>query len=78
MSDWRLYCHGRSSECAEDHAKGAMTYPEAMSADACDAIVRDLEAAQEHYVTRFGEETARRVLHACLYGLAAHAVTECP
>jgi len=37
-------------------------------ADACEAIVRDVENARRKYTDRFGEATARRVIHSCLHG----------
>jgi hypothetical protein len=42
------------------------------AAEACDAIVRDLAAAERRYTETYGADTAGRVLHACLYGTCSH------
>jgi hypothetical protein len=66
--DFRIGCKGEPADCLADFEKGAMTFKDAMSAEACEKVVSDEDAARETLTSQFGSETAERVIKTCNYG----------
>jgi hypothetical protein len=66
--DFRIGCTGDAADCLADFEKGAMTYKDSMSAEACEKIVQDENASREILVSQHGQDTADRVIRTCKYG----------